>query len=467
VRIQNSTISNLTSVPVSNTIAISFEAGNAVGMLQEVYVLVDGITYRGSDALIGPPFYPGALTVDTSFLENGDHTFQVEAGWLNPDIGDLNNAMFHRTSDPFTLTVSNTIYYPDWESEIGELGFSAYFVKTTCTNADWRIDIYDVSNRFVQALTGHTDDGTIEAYWNMVDTNGVARTNADVDTEFSSIITVADPKTKSPPKKKPVVSYPTHGQWVVAYQDNFSFCASSNSYYEAIYDFGGTASQFGGAVTYFPSNPTNGQTFPLRYPYTNPVVNVSVPTMLLDIHALESLLKESASRNFYYCGHGAAQGIASMLGSPQIQQDLKGHPYRFVYLDACSVAKGQLAASFGINSTGSQPLSYYQQHGIRPRAFLGYDHDVYYTESGSFYDSFTGGTYNLRVKEEVYEFLTNFEFFWHYGYFGADLASALYNAYSYTPQLPYGIWQNGDGLQLFGYSGLGIDDYNWQNQWSN
>jgi hypothetical protein len=89
VRIQNSSLSNLTSAPVSNTIAIYFEAGNAVGTLQEVYVLVDGIAYRGSDAIIGQPFYPGALTVDTSFLENGDHTFQVEAGWVNPDIGDL------------------------------------------------------------------------------------------------------------------------------------------------------------------------------------------------------------------------------------------------------------------------------------------------------------------------------------------------------------------------------------------
>lgn len=451
-------LTNLTSGPVSNTIAISFEAGNAIGTLQEVYVLVDGVAYRGADAIVGPLFYPGTINVDTCFLENGDHTCQVEAGWLNPDIDDSNNFMFHRASDSFTLTVSNTIYYPEWEEEGGEYGESAYFVKTTCTNADWSIDIYDVNTNFVQRLTGHTDDGIIEAYWNLVDTNGVTRTNTDTDPEFSAIITLADPATKKLPKKKPTVAYPTHGQWVITYQDNFSFCANSNYYYEAIYDFGAIASQFGGAVTYFPSSPTNGQTFPLRYPYTNPVVDVPITTMLLDVHALQSLLRGTNSRNFYYNGHGAVQGIASFLNADMIKSDLRGRYYRFVFLDGCSTAKGKLPSAFGINTTTTQPLSYYQKHRIRPRAFLGYDHDCWFLENGAFVQD--GVSYRKRVKEEVWEFLSNFEFFWYYGYFGSDLASALYNAYIYTPSLPYG-WQNGDGLRLYGYSGLGIDDYNW------
>lgn len=453
-------LTNLTSAPVSNTIILSFEAGNAVGTLQEVYLLVDGVPCRGAAGLLGPPFYPGTITLDTAFLENGDHSIQLEAAWLNPDLGDVNNFTFTRISDVATITVSNVIYYPDWEEEMGEYGFSAYFAKTTCTNADWQIDIYDVRTNLVQTLAGHTDDGLIEAYWDLVDTNGVTRTNLDLDPEFSATITVADPVTKALPKKKPVTAYPTHGQWVIAYQDSFSFCASSNNYYGAIYDFGATAQQFGGAVTYSPSSPTNGQTFPLRYPCTNPVVNVSVPTMLLDMHALESLLKETNSRNFYYNGHGTASSIAGYLTSAMIKNDLRGRYYRFVFLDACSTAKGSLAASFRINSTTTQPLSYYQKRGIRPRAFLGYDHNVWYIEGGNFYDPYDGGTYTRRVKEEVGEFLINFEFFWHYGYFGSGLDSALYNAYMYTPTLPYG-WQNGAGLQIYGYSGLGIDDYNW------
>jgi hypothetical protein len=453
-------LSNLTSGPLSNTIVLSFEAGNPVGMLQEVYPLVDGAPCRGATGLLGPPFYPGTITLDTAFLENGDHTLQLEASWRNPDLDDRNSFTFTRISDPVTITVSNVIYYPDWEEEMGEYGFSAYFAKTTCTNADWQIDIYDVRSNLVQALAGHTDDGIIETYWDLVDTNGVIRTNLDLDPEFSAIITVADPVRKPLPKKRPVRPYPIHGQWVIAYQDTFSFCASSNSYYEAIYDFGGMASQFGGAVTYFPSSPTNGQSFPLRYPYTNPVVNVSAATMLLDDHALRSLLTETNSRNFYYNGHGTANTFAGFLTSSIIANDLRGRYYRFVFLDACLTANGSLPASFGISSTTTQPLSYYQKRGIHPRAFLGYDHAAWYTERGNFYDPYDGGTYQCRVKEEVWEFLVNFEAFWQFGYFGSDLASALYNAYSYTPSLPYG-WQNGNGLRLYGYSGLGIDDYNW------
>jgi hypothetical protein len=408
-----------------------------------------------------PNFNPYALTVDTAFLENGDHTFQVEAGWLNPDIGDLNNFIFHLISDSFTLTVSNEISYPDWEPESGEYGFSAYFAETVFTNASYRIDIYDVGSNYVQALTGNATNGMIEAYWNLMDTNGVARTNTSVDTKFSSILTVATTKKKPLPPKTPVFSYPPHGQWVISYQDNFSFMANSNTYYTAIYNFGAIASQFGGSVTYFPSSPTNGQTFPLRYPYTNPVVNVSIPTMLLDIHALEFLLKLTNSSNFYYNGHGAAQGIASYLSSDMIANDLVGgHYYRFVFLDGCSTAKGKLAAAFGNNATSEQLLSYYQKRGIRPRVFLGYNHDVFYNEGGSFYDPYDGQTYNRRVVNGVWEFLTNLEFYWYYTYFGPQLNAAIYHAFIDSEALPSG-WQNGDGLQIFGYGGIGIDDYNY------
>ena len=75
-------LSNLTAGPVSNTITVSFEAGNSVGTLFEVSLLVDGVPCRGADALVGPPFYPGALALDTAFLENGNHTLQVVGGWL-------------------------------------------------------------------------------------------------------------------------------------------------------------------------------------------------------------------------------------------------------------------------------------------------------------------------------------------------------------------------------------------------
>jgi hypothetical protein len=73
---------------------------------------------------------------------------------------------------------------------------AAYFFKTTRTNADWHLEIYDAKNKFVRRLSRHTLDGKIEAYWDLRDSKGVLRTNADVDTEFSSVITIDDPSGK-------------------------------------------------------------------------------------------------------------------------------------------------------------------------------------------------------------------------------------------------------------------------------
>ena len=129
-------LSNLMSGPVSNTITLNFEAANNIGTLQEVSALVDGTAYRGVNPAFGPPFSPGSLTIATTFLENGDHTFQLEAGWLNPDVGDVNNFMFHRDSDSFTLTVSNELFFPEWVDSIPENGPAAYFAKTIHTNSD-------------------------------------------------------------------------------------------------------------------------------------------------------------------------------------------------------------------------------------------------------------------------------------------------------------------------------------------
>lgn len=134
--------------------------------------------------------------MDTCYLENGRHTVQILASWLNPNPTNPNTIYDNRLSAPVSITVTNDIFYPDWESEIGELNISAYFFKTTHTNADWHIDIYDVRTNFVQRLSGHTVDGKIEAFWHMKDANGVMRTNADLDPEFSSVITFEDPKHK-------------------------------------------------------------------------------------------------------------------------------------------------------------------------------------------------------------------------------------------------------------------------------
>ena|ERR1017187_3844295 len=187
----------LTNGFLSATIPVGFKVERYPGSFKSVELLIDGLIYHGENAALFDPLPKHArFKMDTCFLENGWHTLQIRASWLNPNIANPNTIYDTRLSAPISITVSNEIYYPDWEPEIGELNISAYFFKTSHTNADWHIDIYDVRKHFVQRLSGHTVDGKIEAFWHMKDANGVMRTNADLDPEFSSVITVEDRMNK-------------------------------------------------------------------------------------------------------------------------------------------------------------------------------------------------------------------------------------------------------------------------------
>jgi hypothetical protein len=464
VKVLNSTLTNLTSGVVSNAINIGFEAANYdMGTLEEATVLVDGTRCRGVTPLIAPGI-SGTLQLDTSFLENGDHTFQVSVGWQLPDGTDFNNDTPHAYSDSFTLTVSNVIYYPNWEEEVGELGFAFYSFETTCTNSTWQIDIYDVSNNLAKTLTGNTGDGLVETNWNLVDMNGATRTN-DYDTEFTAFITVGDPTTKKAPKQKKPIGYPAHGRWAIAYQDAFGNFANSNAYYTAIYSFGSIGAQFGGAVTVSPTpgHPELGQTFPLRYKWTN---NPSPPTIAqkyADEQALVRLLTNSLNRNFLYVGHGSGNGLIS-IDLNALTYYLDKHYYRFVFLKGCSTATGGLPAAFGNNCTSPQDLSYFQKHGIRPRTFLGNNSDVFFANvGGNFFDPDTGQTYPGKVAQRVVDFFTNFEFYWYFNY---DVTTSIFNAENDTPDLRVG-WDDGPNYLLFGYPWLRVDDYNYQSNWQN
>jgi hypothetical protein len=60
-------------------------------------------------------------------------------------------------------------------------------------------------------------------------------------------------------------------------------------------------------------------------------------------------------------------------------------------------------------------------------------------------------------------FLSNFEFYWYYYY---DVNTSIYYAEQATPDLRYG-WEDGLDLNLYGYSGIYVNGYNYQSDWSN
>ena len=59
------------------------------------------------------------------------------------------------------------------------------------------------------------------------------------------------------------------------------------------------------------------------------------------------------------------------------------HPYRFVFIDACSSGKGDLCLCFGIPEVQTTVDNMQNNLGIRPRAFVGWKKRMWY-KAGAF-----------------------------------------------------------------------------------
>jgi len=466
-------LTNLTNGALSGAISLAFEAGNGEGILDSAVVLIDGLKFPGANVLSAGLLNRWQFGVDTAFMENGAHIVEIEVTWHDPGNPDGDRVFASRRSAPFTVSVSNAIYYPEWEPETGEAPVCAYFVKTTTINANWQIDIYDVRTNLVRTLTGQTADGSITAYWNMIDSTGTMRTNADVDPEFKAVVTVSGGAFSAaggckvtPPKKQRKRDWPGQGRWTIAYQDFFKFDYSENSEMTgSIIEFANTASKYGGYYLYYPPpGRTNdiGQTFPIRYQDSNhPDTNITAVSLAKDEIMLQNFLGNTNSRNFYYNGHGSASSIAGI--SSATFAALIHHRYRFVFLDGCNTANGSMDDAFGIRGPGRFALIYYQNTGIRPGAFVGYEADVPYALPGPVVKN--GVPYDGEIPWQVPFFIFNFLFYWDADLVGESLAAALRDAKDDLPQVQGFAIQPGEHLQIYGYDDLRIDKFNRRADW--
>jgi hypothetical protein len=109
-----------------------------------------------------------------------------------------------------------------------------------------------------------------------------------------------------------------------------------------------------------------------------------------------SWLDDPWTANLYHFGHGDPNGVgknnaaggAPWVTKAQIGAALyngytgsvlglwdwgfhAGHPYRFVFLDACDTSRGDLCVAFGIEKEHTA-ADYYTQRGIEPQAFIGW-----------------------------------------------------------------------------------------------
>jgi hypothetical protein len=145
---------------------------------------------------------------------------------------------------------------------------------------------------------------------------------------------------------------------------------------------------------------------------------------------LRGLITDNRSENFFYFGHGAVDFIGVKSGNKITSADLVGlltnniqsgiqaiygplhHPYRFVFLDGCNTAKGNLPAAFGIPPIVVSDDDWNNKYRIQPRAFIGWS-------------TYTAASVKNTLPQDHKRFVENFYGDWQSG---ALLQDALHDA---------------------------------------
>ena len=152
--------------------------------------------------LLLPPFTDtNSVTfsyVDTARLANGGpYTLQIAGTWQDPAAILRDDGMLQAYSQPFTICVTNELFYPNWDDYVND-DSDSFYVQSADPVVDWEIDIYnywDYWNWYygytndiypIHIATGSTTNGLIEYHWNLMDDYGTMRTNEYNDPYFVS-----------------------------------------------------------------------------------------------------------------------------------------------------------------------------------------------------------------------------------------------------------------------------------------
>lgn len=243
-----------------------------------------------------------------------------------------------------------------------------------------------------------------------------------------------------------------------------------------------------------PTNPKVAQTWPMRILFGS-----DLPEMhfFFDSRKLVDVLANPGVRNFYGYGHGHPEDFLNMSAS-RLCRNIH-HRYRFVFLDGCSTAPGNLFCAFGATdeelalpvyppSDVPPPPSiapdydYYRLKAqMRPAAFLGWKTDVpdAYSVPQGVTDARTGETCYMSVYEALNNWHSQLLFYW---VFGDRLVQAIRNANDVamgafsdppvrsdmTTRLPDGqviLFLPDPCLRVYGYGSLRFNEYNHAGEW--
>jgi len=391
---------------LGEVVGLPVEVGHPEGELLHVTIMIDDYGTEAA-AMLQPPFPTPFLylTMDTTLLGNGVHTVQAEATWMvdpsNPDPA----ALVVIESASVEIEVFNEISFPNWSFHFGEL-YDSLLINAVSAHpgVEWEVAIFDSQSQYVGSFIGQTTDGQIRVVWNLIDPFGVRRDDpwfdADIYTWWEGGEAAASAPgskaevrmvygarssgraglescsaaTTTPPKFLSSDWWTGPGNWVVVNQQAFNHLMDHELLDQMTDNFVGAAETRGYVVR--PAHPP-GEAYRLR---TTPL-----STATNDWNALRWALIHPTSRNFFYFGHGGRNQIGSStnalthISSTQLFNALatadpmatNRHAYRFVFLDGCETAKGDLPLAFGIPKK-KLTVADLADDGRRPCAFMGW-----------------------------------------------------------------------------------------------
>jgi len=460
---------------LGEVVGLPVEVGHPEGELLHVTIMIDDYGTEAA-AMLQPPFPTPFLylTMDTTLLGNGVHTVQAEATWMvdpsNPDPA----ALVVIESASVEIEVFNEISFPNWSFHFGEL-YDSLLINAVSAHpgVEWEVAIFDSQSQYVGSFIGQTTDGQIRVVWNLIDPFGVRRDDpwfdADIYTWWEGGEAAASAPgskaevrmvygarssgraglescsaaTTTPPKFLSSDWWTGPGNWVVVNQQAFNHLMDHELLDQMTDNFVGAAETRGYVVR--PAHPP-GEAYRLR---TTPL-----STATNDWNALRWALIHPTSRNFFYFGHGGRNQIGSStnalthISSTQLFNALatadpmatNRHAYRFVFLDGCETAKGDLPLAFGIPKK-KLTVADLADDGRRPCAFMGWSSTKWI------------GILN-RVWYDHINFVTWFKYEW------IDVGRPLLDAVNQAKTYPGTSQVNTGNLKIYGYDQLGYNQFN-------
>ncbi len=435
---------------VSGTISIAVEYGDVSGDVSTLTLNDD----NGSIApqLCAPFTSVPTFTIDTTQMSNGVHQIYASASWSVPSQND-DGSTETLCSIPITINVSNEISFPAWLPEYGDysdyVGNALFFSATSAhAVAGYMIDVYNGEDSYIGTWQGQITNGLIQFWWDLNGPGGLPVPNNQAFTFVVTTSYAAGTSSAVAPKTyKQTDPWIGIGDWVVANQQAWeNYLGAENL--DTVADSFVQAAQADGSLTVRPT-PNVDTAFRINFGsgYSDSTRNSQWSTF-------RSALYDPNSRNLFYLGHGAFEGlgasgdtnkfitaseIAGQLHTIPIGQTNR-HAFRFVFLDRCATSDGRMPEAFGIQHKEGIPLSTFYSSSKRPCTFVGWNTEKWI------------GIQNNVVLDDHWKFVQYFQLNWitH----GVKSAFDIASKKSDVQMIHYST------LKIFGYPDLPYNSFN-------